>query len=212
MNKAIIGKKIGMSQLFTSDGKVIPVTVVEAGPCAVVQKKTVEKDGYNAIQVAFGTIKAKNVTKPVAGHYKKAGVEAKRYLREFRLCDCSKYEVGSEIKCDIFAEGDRVDVTGNSKGHGFTGPIKRWNFHTGPMAHGSGYHRGVGSLGSNSTPSRVFKNKKMAGQWGNEKVTMQNLTVVKVDAEKNLLFVKGAVPGAKNGMVIVKDSVKATKG
>ena len=208
MNKAIIGRKIGMSQVFTADGKVIPVTVVEAGPCAVVQKKTVERDGYEAIQVAFGAIKAKNVTKPVAGHYKKAGVEAKRYLREFRLADISAYEVGSEIKCDIFAEGDKVDVTGTSKGHGFSGPMKRWNFHTGPMAHGSGYHRGVGSMGACATPGRVFKNKKMAGQFGNDKVTMQNLTVVKVDVEKNLLLIKGAVPGAKNGVVIVKDSVK----
>ena len=211
MNKAIIGKKIGMSQVFTADGKVIPVTVVEAGPCAVVQKKTIEKDGYEAIQVAFGAIKAKNVTKPLAGHYKKAGVEAKRYLREFRLADLSSYEVGSEIKCDIFAEGDRVDVTGTSKGHGFSGPMKRWNFHTGPMAHGSGYHRGIGSMGACATPGRVFKNKKMAGQFGNDKVTMQNLTVVKVDVDRNLLLIKGAVPGAKNGMVVIKDTVKRVK-
>ena len=208
MNKAIIGKKIGMSQVFTADGKVIPVTVVEAGPCAVVQVKTVERDGYDAIQVAYGTIKAKNVTKPLLGHYKKAGIEPKRYLREFRLADTSAYEVGSEIKCDIFAEGDRVDVTGTSKGHGFSGPMKRWNFHTGPMAHGSGYHRGVGSRGACATPGRVFKNKKMSGQYGNDRVTMQNLTVVKVIADKNLLLIKGAVPGAKNGMVVVRDTVK----
>ena len=209
MNKAIIGKKIGMSQVFAADGKVIPVTVVEAGPCAVVQKKTIEKDGYEAIQVAFGTIKAKNVTKPLAGHYKNAKVEPKRYLREFRLSDISAYEVGSEIKCDVFAEGDRVDVTGTSKGHGFSGPIKRWNYHIGPMAHGSGYHRGVGSMGACATPGRVFKNKKMAGQYGNDRVTMQNLTIVKVDVERNLLLIKGAVPGAKNGMVTIKDSVKS---
>ena len=209
MNKAIIGKKLGMSQVFTEDGIVIPVTVVEAGPCPVVQKKIVDKDGYDAVQVAFGSIKEKNVNKPVKGHFAKAGVPVRRTLKEFRLDDCSALEVGGVITCDVFAAGDKVDVVGTSKGHGFTGAIKRWNQHCGPMAHGSGYHRGVGSLSANSTPSRVFKNKKMSGHWGNERVTVQNLTVVKVDKERNLLLVKGAVPGPKGGTVVVKTSCKA---
>ena len=209
MNKAIIGKKLGMSQVFEEDGTVIPVTVVEAGPCPVVQKKAVDKDGYEAVQVAFGSIKEKNVNKPVKGQFKKAGVEVRRYLRELRLDDCGAYEVGSSITCDVFAAGDKVDVVGTSKGKGFTGAIKRWNQHCGPMAHGSGYHRGVGSLSANSTPSRVFKNKKMSGHWGNERVTVQNLTVVRVDKERNLLLVKGAIPGPKGGMVVVKTSCKA---
>lgn len=208
MNKAIVGKKIGMSQIFNEDGKVIPVTVVEAGPCPVVQKKTVEKDGYEAIQVAFGTINSKNVNKPVAGHYKKAGVEPKRILKEFKFDNCASYEIGAEIKADIFAVGDKVDISGTSKGKGFSGTIKRHNFHIGPMAHGSGYHRGVGSMGSCSSPSRVFKNKKMPGQYGNTKCTVQNLQIVKVDAERNILLVKGAIPGAKGGLVIVKQSCK----
>lgn len=208
MNKAIVGKKIGMSQIFNEDGKVIPVTVVEAGPCPVVQKKTVEKDGYEAIQVAFGTINSKNVNKPVAGHYKKAGVEPKRILKEFKFDNCASYEFGAEIKADIFAVGDKVDISGTSKGKGFSGTIKRHNFHIGPMAHGSGYHRGVGSMGSCSSPSRVFKNKKMPGQYGNTKCTVQNLQIVKVDAERNILLVKGAIPGAKGGIVIVKQSCK----
>ena len=209
MNKAISGKKLGMSQIFTEDGTVIPVTVVEAGPCPVVQKKTQEKDGYSAAQVAFGEIKAKNVTKPVKGHFEKAGVAPKRHLRELRLDNAESLEVGSNITCDVFAAGDKVDVVGISKGKGFTGAIKRWNQHCGPMAHGSGYHRGVGSLSANSTPSRVFKNKKMSGHWGNEKVTVQNLTVVRVDKERNLLLIKGAIPGNKGGIVTVKNSYKA---
>lgn len=208
MNKAIVGKKVGMSQIFNEDGKVIPVTVVEAGPCPVVQKKTVEKDGYEAVQVAYGAINVKNVNKPVAGHYKKAGVEPKRVLKEFRFDNCADFEIGQEIKADIFAVGDRVDVSGTSKGKGFSGTIKRHNFHIGPMAHGSGYHRGVGSMGSCSSPSRVFKNKKMPGQYGNTKCTVQNLQVVRVDAERNILLVKGAIPGAKGGIVIVKQSCK----
>ena len=208
MNKAIIGKKVGMSQVFNEDGKVIPVTVVEAGPCPVVQKKTVEKDGYEAVQVAFGTISSKNVNKPMAGHYKKANVEPKRILKEFKFENYASFEIGSEIKADIFAVGDRVDVSGTSKGKGFSGTIKRHNFHIGPMAHGSGYHRGVGSMGSCSSPSRVFKNKKMPGQYGNTKCTVQNLQIVKVDAERNILLVKGAIPGAKGGIVIVKQSCK----
>lgn len=214
MNKAIIGKKLGMSQVFTEDGIVIPVTVVEAGPCPVVQKKTVDKDGYDAVQVAFGSYKDdkradKLTNKPLKGHYAKAGVKPMRTLKEFRLDDCAVYEVGGAITCDVFAAGDKVDVVGTSKGHGFTGAIKRWNQHCGPMAHGSGYHRGVGSLSANSTPSRVFKNKKMSGHWGNERVTVQNLTVVKVDKDRNLILVKGAVPGPKGGTVVVKTSSKA---
>lgn len=208
MDKAIIGKKLGMSQIFTADGKVIPVTVVEAGPCPVVQIKTKENDGYDAIQVGFGTVKETRVNKPQAGHFKKAGVTAKRYLRELRFADCSKYTLGQELTCDTFAEGDKVDVTGTSKGHGFSGVIQRWNQHRGPMAHGSGYHRGVGSMGACSSPSRVFKNKHMSGQWGNEKVTIQNLTVARVDSARNLLLIKGAIPGAKGGIVVIKESIK----
>ncbi len=209
MNKAIIGTKLGMSQVFTADGKVIPVTVVEAGPCPVVQLKTTEKDGYQAIQVAYGSIKDKNVNKPVKGHFAVAKVTPMRHLREFRLADCSGYKVGDEIKCDVFTEGEKVDVTGTSKGKGFAGAVKRWNHHIGPKAHGSGYHRGVGSMSANSTPSRVFKNKKMSGHLGNERVTVQNLTVVKVDKERNLILIKGAVPGPKGSVVIVKNGVKA---
>ena len=209
MNKAIIGTKLGMSQVFTADGKVIPVTVVEAGPCPVVQLKTTERDGYQAIQVAYGSIKDKNVNKPVKGHFAVAKVTPMRHLREFRLADCSGYKVGDEIKCDVFTEGEKVDVTGTSKGKGFAGAVKRWNHHIGPKAHGSGYHRGVGSMSANSTPSRVFKNKKMSGHLGNERVTVQNLTVVKVDKERNLILIKGAVPGPKGSVVIVKNGVKA---
>lgn len=197
-----------MSQIFDENGKVIPVTVVEAGPCPVVQKKTVDKDGYEALQIGFGTIADKNVNAPVKGHYKKANIAPMRVLKEFRLSNCTDYEVGSVIKADIFAEGDKVDVSGTTKGHGFSGTIKRWNFHIGPLAHGSGYHRGVGSMGSNSSPSRVFKNKKMPGQYGNEKCTVQNLQVVRVDADRNLLLIKGAVPGARGGIVTVKQTCK----
>ena len=209
MNKAIIGKKLGMSQIFTADGLVVPVTVVEAGPCPVVQKKTQEKDGYNALQVAFGDIKVKNVSKPVLGQFKKANVEPKRVLKELPIENVADYEIGQEINASIFAEGDHVDVGGTSNGKGFAGAVKRWNHHIGPKAHGSGYHRGVGSMSANSSPSRVFKNKKMAGHLGNERVTVQNLTVAKVDAARNLLLIKGAIPGAKGGIVVVKQSVKA---
>ena len=209
MNKAIIGKKLGMSQIFTADGIVIPVTVVEAGPCPVVQKKTQEKDGYNALQVAFGDVKEKNVSKPVMGQFKKANVAPKKVLKELPIENVEAYEIGQEINCSIFAEGDHVDVVGTSKGKGFAGAVKRWNHHIGPKAHGSGYHRGVGSMSANSSPSRVFKNKKMAGHLGNERVTVQNLTVAKVDAARNLLLIKGAIPGAKGGIVVVKQSVKA---
>ena len=209
MNKAIIGKKLGMSQIFAQDGRVIPVTIVEAGPCPVVQKKTVDKDGYSAIQVAFGAVKAGRVNKPVSGQFKKANVEAKRYLKELRLDDADSYEIGQEIKCDVFSEGDKVDAIGTSKGHGFSGTQIRWNQATGPMAHGSGYHRGVGSMGSNSDPSRVFKNKHMPGHYGVDKVTVQNLTIAKVDAERNLLFIKGAVPGARGSLIVIRNTVKA---
>ena len=209
MQKAILGKKIGMTQLFTEDGVVIPVTVLEAGPVTVIQKKTVENDGYNAIQVGFVEAREKLVTKPLKGHFDKAGVSSKKYLKEFRLEDDSAYEVGSVITADIFAEGDKVDVTGISKGHGFAGTVKRWGTHRGPMTHGSGYHRGVGSMGACSTPSRVMKNKRLPGHMGVEQVTVQNLNVVKVDVEKNLILIKGAVPGPKGGILTIKNTVKA---
>ena len=213
MKKAILGTKVGMTQLFLEDGRVVPVTVVEAGPCTVSQVKTVERDGYSAIQVGFKTLtesRAKKLkNKPEQGHFKKAGVAATRYLREFRLDDAQNYEVGQLIGVDVFAKGDSIDVSGTSKGKGYTGPILRWNQHTGPMAHGSKYHRGVGSLSANSDPSRVFKNKHMAGQWGHEHVTVQNLEVVRVDGERNLLFVKGALPGPNGGLLMIRDSVKA---
>ena len=212
MKKAIVGKKVGMTQVFTPDGRLIPVTVIQAGPCPVVQKKTVETDGYEAVQVGFDEIPEnrvkKLVNKPEAGHFKKAGVAPCRKLREFRFEDAASYEVGQVIKCDVFAEGDKVDVSGVTKGHGFTGAIQRWNQHTGPMAHGSKYHRGVGSLSANSDPSRVFKNKHMSGHYGVEKVTIQNLSVVRVDAERNLLLVRGAVPGPNGGTLIVREAVK----
>jgi large subunit ribosomal protein L3 len=213
MKKAILGKKVGMTQVFLKDGRLIPVTVVEAGPCKVVQVKTVQTDGYEAVQVGFGELaesRAKKLkNKPELGHFKKAGVPATRHLRELRLEDIANVNVGDEIKCDVFAEGEAVDVTGISKGHGFTGVIQRWNQHTGPMAHGSKYHRGVGSMGANSDPSRVFKNKHMPGQYGGERVTVQNLEIVTVDAERNLLLIKGAVPGAKGALLIVRNSVKS---
>jgi len=213
MNKAIVGKKLGMTQIFTDDGRLVPVTVIEAGPCTVVQKKTKEKDGYEAVQVGFDSLtenRAKKLlNKPEAGHLKKAGAAPVRTLREFRFEDCAGYEVGQELKADQFAAGDVIDVTGTSKGHGFTGAIYRWNQHTGPMSHGSKYHRGVGSMGANSDPSRVFKNKHMPGHYGVERVTIQNLTVMRVDAERNLILVRGAIPGPNNGLVIVRNACKA---
>ncbi|CCY04876.1 MAG: 50S ribosomal protein L3 [Eubacteriales bacterium] len=209
MNKAIIGKKLGMSQIFAPDGKVIPVTVVEAGPCAVVQIKTVENDGYEAIKVAYGVVKERNVSKPMAGQFKKAGVAAKRYLRELKL-NVADYTVGQEIKCNIFSEGDHVDVQGTTRGRGFTGVIQRWNAQrVGSMSHGTGpIHRSVGSMAANSDPSRVFKNKHMAGQYGHETVTIQNLVVARVDEARNLLLIKGGIPGPKGSLVIVKESIK----
>ena len=213
MKKAIVGKKIGMTQIFTDDGRLVPVTVVEAGPCKVVQKKTTESDGYDAVQVGFDTYaenRAKKlVNKPMAGHFKKADVAPTRYLREFRLDNVAELEVGSELTVAQFDEGEKIDVSGTTKGHGYTGAIQRWNQHTGPMAHGSKYHRGVGSLSANSDPSRVFKNKHMAGHYGVERVTIQNLEIVKVDAERNLLLIKGAVPGPNGGLLLVRNTCKA---
>ncbi len=210
MKKGIIGKKIGMTQIFDEVGNVIPVTVIEAGPCVVAQKKTAENDGYDAVQLGFKDAKEKKLGKPAAGHFAKVGVPAKKHLKEFRLDDCSALNVGDLITAEAFAAGDKIDVTGITKGRGFTGSIKRWNHHTLCSTHGVGpIHREVGSMGANSSPSRVFKNKKMAGQYGNEQVTVLNLTVVKIDAEKNLIAVKGAVPGAKDGIVFIRDSVKA---
>ena len=207
--KAIIGRKIGMTQIFAQDGTAIPVTVVEAGPCVVTQVKTVEKDGYNAVQVGFGEVKAKNLNKAQLGLFKKANVENKRVLMELDP-NGETFEVGNEIKCDVFAEDDIVDVAGVSKGHGFSGVIARWNNHRLKMTHGVGpVHREVGSMGANSDPSRVFKNKKMPGQWGNESVTIQNLTVVKVDSARNLLLIKGSIPGAKKSIVCINKAAKA---
>ncbi|ASW42154.1 50S ribosomal protein L3 [Clostridium isatidis] len=209
MKKAILGKKIGMTQIFDANGKVVPVTVVEAGPCVVVQKKTVEKDGYDAIQVGFGDVREKLVNKPKKGHYAKAGVSLKRKLKEFRLEDCSAYEVGQEIKVDIFEVGEKVDVSGVSKGKGFQGVIKRWNANRGPMSHGSKFHRAVGSMGASSDPSRTFKNKQMPGHMGAVNTTVQNLEVVKVIADKNLILIKGGIPGPNKGTVVIRNAVKA---
>ena len=210
MNKAIIGKKLGMTQIFSADGKVIPVTVVEAGPCAVVQLKTVEKDGYQAVKLGFGEVKENDLNKPLQGQFKKAGVACMKILKEFRFDDVANYEVGKSITVDIFNAGDKVDVCGQTKGHGFSGVVKRWNQHKLEMTHGVGpVHREVGSMGANSSPSRVFKNKHMPGQYGNEKVTIQNLEIVKVDTQRNALLIKGAIPGPTGGIVTIADSVKA---
>lgn len=210
MKKGILGKKLGMTQIFAADGKIVPVTVVEAGPCVVVQKKTTDSEGYDAVQVGFDTIKEKLVNKPQKGHFAKHNVRNTRYLREFRLEDIQALNVGDEIKADIFAEGELVDVSGISRGKGFAGAIKRWNFHRGPEAHGSKYHRGPGSLGKRSW-ARVPKGRKLPGHLGVEKVTVQGLRVVRVDTERNLLLIKGAVPGAKGSLVTIRDSVKAAK-
>ena len=210
MQKAIVGKKLGMTQLFDANGNVVPVTVIEAGPCAISQKKTTENDGYEAIQVGFGDLKVSKVNKPMKGHFSKGDVAPKKVLREFRFDDCSAYNVGDIIKADVFAEGDKVDVRGTSKGKGYAGVIKRWNFARLKESHGTGpVHRHGGSLGASSTPSRVMKGKKMAGHLGNERVTVQNLEVVKIDVENNIIAVKGAVPGPKGAIVVVFDSVKA---
>ena len=210
MKKGIIGKKIGMTQIFDEKGNVIPVTVIEAGPCVVAQKKTAENDGYDAVQLGFMDVKEKHLTKAEKGHFTKAGVSLKRHLKEFRLDDCSALNVGDVITADTFAAGEKVDVTGMTKGRGFTGCVKRWNNHILRMTHGTGpIHRQPGSMGSISDPSRIFKNKKMPGQYGNEQVTVLNLKVVKIDSERNLIAVKGAIPGAKDGIVFVRDSIKA---
>lgn len=210
MKKGIIGKKLGMTQVFDEKGNVIPVTLIEAGPCPVTQKKTVDTDGYEALQLAFCDTTEKHLSKAQSGHLKKTGTAPKRHLKEFRLEDCSSVNAGDVITVDTFAAGEKVDVTGMTKGRGYSGAVKRWNHHTLCSTHGVGpIHRQVGSMGANSTPSRVYKNKKMAGQYGNEQVTVQNLLVVKIDSEKNLIAVKGAIPGAKDGIVFIRDSVKA---
>lgn len=206
MVKGIIGRKVGMTQLFTETGKVVPVTVLEAGPCVVTQKKTVENDGYAAVQLGFEDIREKLVTKPMKGHFDKAQTAYKRVLREFDLDE--SLNIGDIVKADVFAAGDKVDVTGISKGKGYQGTIKRHGYHTGPMAHGSGYHRHQGSMGPNTDPSRVFKGKGMPGHMGSEQVTVQNLDIVKVDAEKNLIAIKGAVPGPNGGLIVVKSALK----
>lgn len=207
--KGIIGRKIGMTQVFTEEGKVVPVTVVEAGPIFVTQIKTVETDGYNAIQVGFENKKNNHVIKPEKGHFDKANMEVKKYVQEFRVEDTSSYTIGQEFKVDIFEAGVSVDVTGTSKGKGHAGVIKRWNHSRGPMTHGSKHRRRPGSIGNASYPGRVIKGMKMSGQLGNERSTTQNLEIVSVDVERNLLLIKGAVPGPKKGIVTVKESVKA---
>lgn len=208
MKKGILAKKVGMTQIFLEDGKMLPVTVLEAGPCTVIQKKTVETDGYNAVKVAFGEIREKLVNKAKKGEFAKANVEVKRYVRELKLDDVSNINVGDEIKVDVFSAGDAIDASGITKGHGFAGVIKRHGQHRGPMAHGSMYHRRPGSMGATSDPGRVFKGKKLPGHMGSEKVTIINLDVVKVDTDKNLLFVKGSVPGVKGSLLCLRDSVK----
>lgn len=208
MKKAILGTKLGMTQMFREDGTMIPVTVVLAGPCPVVQKKSVEHDGYEAVQVAFKPIREKLCTKPMLGHFKKAGVEAHRYTREFKFDDTAAYEVGQVIKADIFANGDHVDVTATSKGKGFEGNIKRWNQGRGRKTHGSHSYRVPGSMGACTYPGEVFKTKHLPGHMGSEHVTVQNLEVVRVDADRNLLLVKGAIPGAKGSLVTVRETVK----
>ena len=209
MKKAILTTKVGMTQIFNEDGVLTPVTVLQAGPCVVAQVKTVENDGYAAVQVGFGDIREKLVNKPMKGHFAKAGVAPKRFVREFRLEDAESYAVGQEIKADVFAAGDKVDATAKSKGKGFQGAIKRHGQSRGPMTHGSKYHRHAGSNGSATTPGRVFKGKKMAGHMGAVRITVQNLEVVRVDAEQNLILVKGAVPGPKKSLVMIKESTKA---
>ena len=211
MKKAILATKVGMTQIFNEDGVLTPVTVLQAGPVVVTQVKTVENDGYSAVQVGFVDKREKLINKPLKGHFDKAGVSYKRYIREFRLEDAENYALGQEIKADIFAAGEKIDATAISKGKGFQGAIKRHGQSRGPMAHGSKFHRHAGSNGSSSDPSHVFKGKKMPGHMGNKKVTVQNLEIVKVDAENNLLLVKGAVPGPKKAMVTIKETVKSGK-
>ncbi|SCZ08767.1 50S ribosomal protein L3 [Alkaliphilus peptidifermentans] len=209
--KGIVGKKVGMTQVFNEDGLVIPVTVIEVEPNVVTQVKTVEKDGYNALQIGYGTIKEKNVSKPMKGHFSKAGVTYKRLVKEFKVENPSEFTVGQEIKADLFKAGDKVDITGISKGKGFQGVIKRHGQSRGPMAHGSRYHRRPGSMGATSTPGRVFKGKKLPGHMGNVKITVQNLEIVMVDINKNVLLVKGAVPGPRKGLLTINETIKQGK-
>ncbi len=208
MKKGILGKKVGMTQIFEEGGRVVPVSVIQAGPCFVTQVKKKEKDGYSALQVGFEEIRDSLVSKPAKGHFEKANVTSKRYIKEFKFENADEYQVGAEIKADIFEQGDVVDVSGVSKGKGFAGTIKRWNQHRGPMEHGSRYHRRPGSMGACAFPSRVFKNKHLPGHMGSENVTTQGLQVVRVDSERNLLLIKGSVPGIKGGLVVIKESVK----
>ena len=209
MKKGLIGKKIGMTQIFDENGNVIPVTIIQAGPCVVSQRKTAEKDGYEAVQLGYADVKEKHSTKAEIGHFAKNGLATKKHLKEFRLDDCSAYNVGDVVSVETFAVGEKVDVTGMTKGRGYTGAIKRWNLHKLRMTHGVGpVHRQSGSMGV-IDPARIFKNKKMAGQYGNEQVTILNLAVAKIDAENNLIAVRGAIPGAKGGIVFIRDSVKA---
>ncbi|BAK81787.1 50S ribosomal protein L3 [Candidatus Arthromitus sp. SFB-rat-Yit] len=209
MKKAIFGQKIGMTQIFIEDGNMIPVTVVLVEPNIVVQIKTKEKEGYDAIQVGYGTTRDKLVNNPIKGHFKKAGIEIKRYLKELRLEDCSSYEIGNELSVDLFSVGEKVDVIGKSKGKGFQGTIKRWNGHRGPMSHGSKFHRSVGSMGASSDPSRTFKNKKMPGRMGGKKCTIQNLEIAQVIKEKNIILIKGCIPGPNRSIVQIRDCIKA---
>ncbi|MBR6108865.1 MAG: 50S ribosomal protein L3 [Clostridia bacterium] len=208
MKQAILGKKVGMTQVFREDGTMVPVTVVLAGPCPVTQIKTVDHDGYDAVQMAFMPVREKLITKPEMGHLKKAGVGAHRYVKEFRLDDCSQYQVGSVIKADVFEKGEHVDVTGISKGKGFEGNIKRWNQARGRKTHGSHSYRVAGSLGACTYPGEVFKTKRLPGHMGRERITVQNLEIVRSDAERNLLLIKGAIPGANGGLVLVKSTIK----
>ena len=211
MKKGIIGRKVGMTQIFDEKGNVIPVTVIEAGPCTVAQVKTVETDGYDAVQLGFGEVKDKHINKPEKGHFAKTNLEPKKHLREFRLDDVSNFKVGDELKADVFEAGEKVDIQGTTKGKGFQGVIKRHGQHRGPMGHGSMYHRRPGSMGSTSTPGRVFKGKKLPGHMGRVTITIQNLDVVRVDMDKNVILLKGSVPGAKGSILKIKSAVKATK-
>jgi len=208
--KGILGKKVGMTQIFKDD-KAIPVTVIKAEPCVVVQKKTIETDGYNAIQIGFEEIPERKANKPLMGHFKKAQVQPVRYLREFRVDNVDDYQIGQKIDVSIFSEGEKIDLIGNSKGRGYSGVMKRWNFSGGEKTHGSKFHRDLGSTGNASYPSKVFKGKKMAGRYGNERVTIQNSEVVYIDAQNNLIAVKGGVPGARGGLVTIKEAVKAKR-
>lgn len=208
MAKGILGRKLGMTQVFTPEGLAVPVTLIEAGPCTVVQKKTSDEDGYSAIQLGMGARREKLITKPVRGHLAKSGLKTVRYLREIRTKDIEEYQVGQELKCNLFTSGELVDVVGTTKGKGFAGGIKRHGFHRGPMGHGSKYHRRPGALAAKG-PARVFKGRKLPGQLGNERVTIQNLEVVKVDPERNLLAIKGAVPGPRGGLLLIKEARKA---